>query len=69
MIDMATRQRSGTTAFDRMRDRLDHEERRCPACGYVDDAGRWHADTSGARVRYTHECPSCHSVNTVELRF
>lgn len=67
MTRMATRQPSGKTAFDRLRDRLDHQARRCPSCGYVDTEGHWHADTSGARVRYSHECPSCGKVDSLEL--
>ena len=65
----AIRQPSGTTAFDRLRDRLDRESRRCPSCGYEDADGRWRADTSGDRVRYAHECPSCGAVDSLELRF
>lgn len=66
---MATRQPTGKTAFDRLRDRFDQDARRCPACGYEDVDGRWHADTSGDRVRYSHECPSCGDVDVRELRF
>jgi Zn ribbon nucleic-acid-binding protein len=64
---MATRQSAGTTPFDRLRDRLDRVARRCPACGYEDRDGHWKADTSGGRVRYSHRCPSCNALDTVEL--
>jgi len=49
----------GTTAFDRLRARLDAEPHVCESCGCVDDEGSWTAVTSGARVVYERECPSC----------
>lgn len=49
----------GTTALDRLRDRYDSEPYVCDACGYEDDDGEWEAVTSGARVVYRRECPSC----------
>lgn len=67
MTHMAIRQPAGTTPFDRLRDRLDRDALRCPACGYNDDEGHWAADTTGAHVRYSHECPSCRAIDTVEL--
>lgn len=67
MACMAISGPTGTTPFDRLRDRLDRESRRCPACGHEDAEGRWRADTSGGVVRYTRRCPSCEALDTVEL--
>ncbi|WP_459878908.1 HVO_0649 family zinc finger protein [Halorubrum gandharaense] len=49
----------GTTAFDRLRARFDSEPYVCAECGCVDESGEWEARTSGARVVYRRECPSC----------
>ena len=49
----------GTSAFDRLRARLDGRSRACEECGFVDEAGAWEAVTTGATVEYRRECPSC----------
>ncbi|MFC6716736.1 HVO_0649 family zinc finger protein [Natrialbaceae archaeon GCM10025810] len=54
--------------FDRLRQKYDESELRCPQCGYVDDDGGWRVTTSGSRVRYQFVCPTCDAVETRELR-
>ncbi|OYR53689.1 hypothetical protein DJ73_06795 [Halorubrum sp. Ea1] len=49
----------GTSAFDRLRARLDGSALACEECGFVDDAGEWEAVTTGGTVEYRRECPSC----------
>lgn len=49
----------GTSAFERLRARLDERSRACEECGFVDEEGGWKAATSGATVEYRWECPSC----------
>ncbi|WP_128904313.1 HVO_0649 family zinc finger protein [Halorubrum amylolyticum] len=49
----------GTSAFDRLRARLDGRSRACEECGFVDEEGAWEAVTTGATVEYHRECPSC----------
>ncbi|AGB32968.1 hypothetical protein C488_09976 [Natrinema pellirubrum DSM 15624] len=54
--------------FERLREKFDESERRCPECGYVDTEGGWRVTTSGGRVRYQFVCPTCDAVETRELR-
>ncbi|WP_222919918.1 HVO_0649 family zinc finger protein [Natrinema sp. SYSU A 869] len=54
--------------FERLREKFDESELRCPACGYVDTDGGWRVTTSGGRVRYQFVCPTCDAVETRELR-
>jgi predicted RNA-binding Zn-ribbon protein involved in translation (DUF1610 family) len=56
---MATHVSRGTTALDRLRQRYETTQKKCPACGYVDEAGNWTSRTDGSRVVYRHVCPSC----------
>jgi len=49
----------GTSAFDRLRARLDGQPYACEECGFVDEEGTWEAVTTGATVEYRRECPSC----------
>lgn len=58
---MATNSR-GMNALDALRDRYDHGETVCPACGYDDAGGKWASETDGAEVVYEHACPSCGEV-------
>jgi predicted RNA-binding Zn-ribbon protein involved in translation (DUF1610 family) len=58
---MATNNR-GMNPLDTLRDRYDHVETVCPACGYDDADGKWTGETDGAEVRYEHACPSCEHV-------
>ncbi|PCR92303.1 HVO_0649 family zinc finger protein [Natrinema ejinorense] len=54
--------------FERLREKFDDSELRCPACGYVDTDGGWRVTASGSRVRYQFVCPTCDAVETRELR-
>lgn len=56
---MAVSGRSGITAFDRLGDRIQTTEKRCPTCGYTDEEGNWTNGTTGNRVVYQHVCPRC----------
>jgi predicted RNA-binding Zn-ribbon protein involved in translation (DUF1610 family) len=58
---MATSNR-GMNPLDTLRDRYDHVEMVCPACGYDDADGKWISETDGAEVVYEHACPSCEKV-------
>lgn len=49
----------GTTPFDRLRERLDANQRVCESCGYEHPDSRWEAVTTGSRVLYRRECESC----------
>jgi rubredoxin len=64
---MAGRTRSGATAFEDYRLRLDATSRRCPDCGHVDAESGWRAETTGSRVTYRHVCPACGAVDRVEI--
>ena len=66
---MATNSR-GMNPLDALRDRYDHVETVCPACGYDDADGKWASETDGAKVRYEHACPSCDkvTVHTITIR-
>jgi len=57
----------GTSAFDRLRARLDGRPHACEECGFVND-GEWEAATSGATVEYRRECPSCGTEKTRRYR-
>lgn len=60
--------RSGSSPFDRLRNKFDESELQCRACGFVDEDGSWRVTTTGSRVRYQHVCPSCDIVTARELR-
>jgi len=47
------------TPLERLRRRYETTEKRCPAYGYVDEAGHWTSETDGRRIVYHHVCPSC----------
>ena len=64
---MARKDRSGTTALDRYRERL-REAPRCGECGHTDEGGEWRTDYRDRRITYRHRCPRCDAVETVELR-
>ena len=54
-----SRSHGGTSAFERLRARLDERSHACEECGFVDDDAEWEAVTTGATVEYRRECPSC----------
>ena len=58
----------GTSAFDRLRERLAGRPHACKECGFVEEAGSWEAATSGATVEYRRECPSCRTEHVQEYR-
>ncbi|QCJ47460.1 HVO_0649 family zinc finger protein [Haloprofundus halophilus] len=62
------RDRSGTTALDRLRSHYNRVDLRCPQCGYRDEDGQWTARTTGSQVLYRHVCPSCGEIRTRTLR-
>lgn len=54
--------------FEQLKSHYDRKELECPACGYFDEHGEWEARTSGHRVNYWHECPSCGAVQSHTIR-
>ncbi len=56
---MATYDTPGAGALERLRHRYETTEKKCPACGFVDEEGNWTSETDGRRVVYHHVCPSC----------
>lgn len=56
---MATYDTPGGGALERLRRRYETTEKKCPACGFVDEEGNWTSETDGRRVVYHHVCPSC----------
>jgi transposase len=47
------------TQLERLRRRYETTEKKCSACGYVDDSRNWESRTDGRRVVYRFTCPSC----------
>jgi predicted RNA-binding Zn-ribbon protein involved in translation (DUF1610 family) len=47
------------TPLERLRRRYETTEKRCPACGYIDEEGNWTSETDGLRIVYHRVCPSC----------
>ncbi|MGM0605789.1 MAG: HVO_0649 family zinc finger protein [Halobacteriota archaeon] len=62
------RQPMGTTALDRLRERLDQDARVCSECRYEDAGLGWQAVTTGSSVLYRLVCPSCGAVTTRTLQ-
>jgi RNA polymerase subunit RPABC4/transcription elongation factor Spt4 len=56
---MTTYITAGSGALERLRRRHETTEKKCPAHGFVDEAGNWTSETDGRRVVYQHVCPSC----------
>jgi phage FluMu protein Com len=59
----------GKTRFERLLTRYEETEKKCPACGYVDEAGNWTSETDGREVVYRHTCPSCAAVREHVFEF
>jgi tRNA(Ile2) C34 agmatinyltransferase TiaS len=57
----------GATALERLRDRLDAREPRCPECGAA-DGGRWRVHKAGGRVIYRRLCPHCGAIARRTIR-
>jgi ribosomal protein S27AE len=57
----------GATAWERLRDRLDVREPRCPECGAA-DGGRWRVRTAAGEVVYRRICPHCGAVDRRTLK-
>ncbi|MDQ2052801.1 HVO_0649 family zinc finger protein [Natronolimnohabitans sp. A-GB9] len=47
------------TPLESQRRRYETTDKKCPACGYVDEDGNWKSRTDGGRIVYRHVCPSC----------
>ena len=56
---MATDNTARGSALGQLRRRYETTEKKCPACGFVDEEGNWTSRTDGRRVVYHHVCPSC----------
>ena len=58
----------GSTPFETMTSHMDHDDLTCTECGHEDEEGKWQARTTGAKVVYTHVCPSCDAVRKRTFR-
>lgn len=47
------------TPLEWVRMRYENTDKKCPACGYIDEDGNWESRTDGGRIVYRHVCPSC----------
>lgn len=56
---MARHTKRGTSALDRLRERYESTEKKCPECGHVSQARSWAGKTDGSRVVYEFVCPQC----------
>ena len=56
---MPMRNRGSMSPFERLRERYETTEKKCPACGYIDTEGNWTTRKDGRRIVYHHVCPSC----------
>lgn len=65
---MAQTGNRGKSPLDRLRARYSDVDLDCAECGYEDENGRWRAETTGDRIRYSHVCPSCGAIRTRTLR-
>lgn len=59
----------GRSPFERLKNHFDESDLNCPDCGYFDEEGAWESRTDGTVVVYSHECPSCGSIQhrTVDI--
>lgn len=49
----------GASTLEWVRQRYETTEKKCPACGFVDEEGNWTSRTDGREIVYHHVCPSC----------
>lgn len=56
---MASHRIRGGSTLERVRYRYETTDKKCPACGYVDEEGNWTSETDGRKIVYRHVCPSC----------
>lgn len=66
---MARRSLRGASALEKIRDRYETTEKRCPDCGYVTEARNWDGKTDGSRVVYQFVCPQCGAEREHVFRF
>ncbi len=50
---------SGRSPLERLRHRYETTDKKCTACGYVDEGRNWTSQTNGRKIVYRHVCPSC----------
>ncbi|MFC6906908.1 HVO_0649 family zinc finger protein [Halalkalicoccus tibetensis] len=50
---------SGRSPFERVHDRYENSEKKCPECGHIDEDAEWNSETNGRTVVYTYRCSSC----------
>ncbi|WP_284009155.1 HVO_0649 family zinc finger protein [Haloarcula pelagica] len=56
---MATNRKGGSSPLARIQNRYEGTKKKCPECGFVDEAGNWDSRTNGGKIVYRHTCPSC----------
>jgi len=57
---MTTYNKQRRNPIERLRERYENSETKCPECGFVDDSeDNWLSHTDGGRIVYHHVCPSC----------
>ncbi|WP_305038416.1 HVO_0649 family zinc finger protein [Halovivax gelatinilyticus] len=54
--------------FERLRQSYAETASRCSSCGSGTDSSDWRVRTSGARIRYEHNCRSCGAADRRDLR-
>lgn len=47
------------TPLERLRRRYETTDKKCPACGYVDEGRNWESRTDGRQIVYRYVCPIC----------
>lgn len=50
---------NGPTPLERLHRRYEATDKKCSACGYVDEGKNWTGKTNGREIVYEHVCPSC----------
>ena len=54
--------------FERLKQKFDESDPKCPACGCSDSDAGWRVRTTGSRVTYQYVCPTCDAIETREMR-